>query len=85
MAVVFHDVLPREEGTPQTFSVFPPESQRQNLALTVVCATFARQRYYRGTSLIRNYPLPQDHRMALDMVLLQGPRGGLFLMSEVPL
>ena len=30
-------------------------------------------------------PPPQDHRRALGMVLLYGPRGALFLMSEVPL
>ena len=29
---------------------------------------------YRGTSLIRNRP-PKDHQMALDIGLLQGPRG----------
>ena len=40
---------------------------------------------YRGTSLIRNRPPPYDHHRALGMVLLQGPRGALFLMSEVPL
>jgi len=40
---------------------------------------------YRGTSLIRNTPPPQGHRMALDIVLMQGPRRGSFLLSEVPL
>ena len=30
-------------------------------------------------------PPPQDHHRALDILLLQGPRGALFLMSEVPL
>ena len=39
----------------------------------------------RGTSLIRNSPAPQDHHKALGTGLLQGPRGRLFLMSEVPL
>jgi len=40
---------------------------------------------YKGTSLIRNRPLPDDHHRPLGTVLLQGPRGGRFLMSEVPL
>jgi len=40
---------------------------------------------YRGTSLIRNSPHPQGHHRALGIVLLYGPRGALFLMSEVPL
>jgi hypothetical protein len=40
---------------------------------------------YRGTSLIRNTPPTWGHRRALGIVLLQGPRGALFLMSEVPL
>ena len=30
---------------------------------------------YRGTSLIRNHPLPKDHCGALDIVLLYDPRG----------
>ena len=30
-------------------------------------------------------PPPQDLHRALGIVLLQGPRGALFLMSEVPL
>jgi len=42
-------------------------------------------RPYRVTSLIRNSPPPQGHQRALDMVLLKGPRGARFLMSEVPL
>ena len=29
--------------------------------------------------------LPKDHHMALDVVVLQGPRRGLFLTSELPL
>ena len=37
------------------------------------------------TSLITNTHPPQDQCRALGMVLLLGPRGGLFLMSEVPL
>ena len=40
---------------------------------------------YRGTSLIRNSPPPQGHHRALDIVELQGPTRGLFLMHEVPL
>ena len=40
---------------------------------------------YWDTSLIRNSPPPQDHYRALGIVLLQGPRGARFLMSEVPL
>ena len=40
---------------------------------------------YRGTSLIGNSPLSWGHHRALGRVLLKGPRGRLFLMSEVPL
>ena len=40
---------------------------------------------YRDTSQIRNSAPPWDHHRALDIVLLQGPRGSLFLMSEGPL
>ena len=40
---------------------------------------------YRGTSLIRNSPPPEGHHRALGIVLLLGPAGRLFLMSEVPL
>ena len=40
---------------------------------------------YRGTSLIRKRPPPQDFRRALDIPLLQGHRGARFLMSKVPL
>ena len=40
---------------------------------------------YGGTSVIRNSPLPSDHHSNLGIVLLQGPRRRLFLMSEVPL
>ena len=40
---------------------------------------------YRGTSLIRNTCPPLDHHRALGIGLLQGPREGLFLKSEVPL
>ena len=36
---------------------------------------------HRGTSFIRNIP----PHIARDIVLLSGPRMGLFLMSEVPL
>ena len=38
----------------------------------------------RGTSLIRNSQPPLDHHRTLDVVLLQDPREGVFLMSEVP-
>ena len=41
--------------------------------------------WYRGTSLIRNSLPPWDHHRATCVVLLQGPRGALFLMREVPL
>ena len=40
---------------------------------------------YRGTSPIRNSTPPWDQYRALGIVLLQGPRGALFFMSEVPL
>ena len=40
---------------------------------------------YRGASLIRNCPPPQDHCRSLGIGLMKGPRGLLFLMSEVPL
>ena len=39
--------------------------------------------FYRGSPLIRNRP-PSHHR-TLGKSLLQGPRRGAFLMSEVPL
>jgi hypothetical protein len=41
--------------------------------------------WYRDTSLIESNLSSEDHHMALGLVLLNGPRGGLFLMSEVPL
>jgi len=40
---------------------------------------------YRGISLIKKLPPPQDHRRALGIVLLWVPEEMLFLMSEVPL
>jgi len=40
---------------------------------------------YRGTLLIRNSPPLEDHRRAQIIVILQGPRGALFLIREVPL
>ena len=43
------------------------------------------ERGYRGISLIRKRPPHQDHQRALGIVLLQGRRGALFRMSEVPL
>ena len=41
--------------------------------------------HYRGTLLIRNSNPPPDHRQALCIVLLQGPREALFLLNEVTL
>ena len=38
-----------------------------------------------GTSLIRNTPPPSDHLRTLGTVILQGPRGTLSPMSELPL
>jgi hypothetical protein len=40
-----------------------------------------------NTGILRSQdpPPPQDHHRALGMGLLQGPREGLFLMSEVTL
>ena len=43
-----------------------------------------RVAHYRGTSLIRNSPPLYDHHTSLGIVLLKGPRGALFPMSEVP-
>ena len=40
---------------------------------------------YRDTSLIRDNPPPKDHRRALGIALMQAPRWGHVLMSEVPL
>ena len=42
-------------------------------------------RVYRSTSLTINSPPLWEHHRALGIVLLQGPRGALCLMSEVPL
>ena len=39
---------------------------------------------YRGTSLIRNRPLPEDHPKPLGIGLLQGPRGRRFLWARFP-
>ena len=36
-------------------------------------------------SLKNKTPIPWDHHRALGIVLLQRPRGALFLASEVPL
>jgi hypothetical protein len=41
--------------------------------------------FYRGTLLIGNLTPPWDHHRALGKVLLQGPKGALFLTREVPL
>ena len=40
---------------------------------------------YRGTLLISKTPPPWDHCGALGIVLLCGPRGGRFAMSEAPM
>ena len=40
---------------------------------------------YRDTSLIRKHPPPQDYPRTLGIGVRQGPRGGRFLTSEVPL
>ena len=47
-----------------------------------LCLLFPHLRY-RGTSLIKNSTPPYDHHRDLDIGLLEGPRGALFLMSEV--
>ena len=39
----------------------------------------------RGTSLVRNSSLPYEHHRTPGIVLLWGPKRGVFLMSEVPL
>jgi hypothetical protein len=40
---------------------------------------------YQGYIAHKKQPPPQDRPRALGMFLLQGPRGALFLMREVPL
>ena len=55
------------------------------MSLEKVRAGVDRVSSYRGTSLIRNSTPPWGHHRALGIVLLYGPRGALFLMSEVPL
>jgi len=45
----------------------------------------ARKALYRGISLIRDINPLQGHHRALGIVLLQSPKGALFLMSEVSL
>ena len=37
-----------------------------------------------GGGVVKQQPPPKDHRMALGIFLLYGPRGGRFLISEVP-
>ena len=55
------------------------------------CSLFAWQRLrgdaglYKGTSFIRKCLPPQDFHWFLGTVLLKGPKGVRFLMSEVPL
>ena len=44
----------------------------------------ANEFVYMGTSLIRNSPHPPP-RTTLGIGLLWGPRGGQFLISEVPM
>ena len=46
---------------------------------------YGRPPVYRGTSLRRTPPPPEDHRRAIGIGLLQGPMEERFLMSEVPL
>ena len=41
-------------------------------------------RGYRGTSLIRNSPPPQDDHRALGIVLLKGPRGAKGMHTTDP-
>jgi hypothetical protein len=52
---------------------------------TVSIDSFSFNEIYRGISLIRDRPFPEDHHMTLGTVLLQSPRRGVFLMDEVPL
>jgi len=44
-----------------------------------------RNNVYRDTSLIRRHNPSKDHRRALGIALLQGPRVERFLVSEVTL
>jgi hypothetical protein len=72
---------PSKEGTTFKFKM-----DEQNLTSTVLCAEFARQRHgYRGTSLMINSHLPWDYHTTLGIVVLWGPGGGVFLLTEVPL
>ena len=41
--------------------------------------------FRRDTSIIRKRPPSKDHRKALGIVLLKGPGGALFLISEMRL
>ena len=68
---------PAEQPSLSANSAAYPPSQRPR--------TLVFPRVYRGISLIRNRPPPRDHHMTLGIVLLKGPRRGVFLMSEVPL
>jgi len=49
------------------------------------CRSASGVHEYRGASPISNCAPPQDRHRALGTVLLQGPRGRTFLISEVPL
>ena len=72
--------------TPYTHTTLHPHLQGPSTAPapSTLSEPFNRLTPYRGTSLIRNPPPPWDHRRVLGIVLLLGPRGARFLMSEVP-
>ena len=62
----------------------PPSDHSRLLVLAISperVLEFKVQRYL----IHKKTPTPQGHHMALDMVLLCGPRRRLFLISEVPL
>ena len=52
---------------------------------TVSLKTLSEVSPYRGTSLIRKRPPPEDFHRDPGIVLLQGPKGVRFLVSEVTL
>ena len=65
----------------RTNTVLSRLQARRHKPFTFKC----RLKTYRGTSLIGNCPPTSEHRKALGIVLLQGPRRRQFLESEVPL
>ena len=65
--------MPHPPKNPFTFRRLVPTPNRIHLRKVFL--------EYRGTSLIRRSPPPPNHRRALGIVLLEGPRGSLFLMS----